>query len=590
MKRTDIEEKYKWKLEDIVESDKKWETLFTELTDGADALTKYSGKLRNAESVLSCLRDSDEQGKKLERLYAYAKMRHDEDTKDAKYKSMCDRIENLYVKISAKNSFLVPELSALPEAELSKLAKDLRLSDYDYFLNKIIEDKKYILSEKEERLLALGGEVFGSFSEIFSMIDNADIKFDDITDKDGKEYDLSHAKYSLYMQNPDSVLRENAFKAYYKPYIDNIHTIAQVYSSNVKKDWYLAKARGYDSCMQKALKGEDVDSSVYDNLIESVGKGLKPLHRYVALRKKILKKDILHMYDMYLPIVDNAKLELDYEDACKLVKKALAPLGEGYEELLDTAFSERWIDVYESSGKRSGAYSFGSYVSHPFVLLNYEKTTHDVFTIAHELGHSLHSYYSNKKQPYAKADYTIFVAEVASTVNEVLLLKHIIASTKDENIKKYFLSYYLDMFRTTLFRQTMFSEFEAIVHKMTEEGQPLGNENMSEIYLKLNKKYYGSAVTHDEEIKYEWSRIPHFYRSFYVYKYATGITCAVSIAKAILSEGDPAVKRYKEFLSLGGSDSPVKLLQIAGVDLTGKQPFDDAMQEFEETLYQLENM
>ena len=590
MKRQEISEENKWKLEDIFLSIEEWEKSFNALKSKADLCLKYRGNLKTKEQILNCLKDSENISQDAEKLYAYAKMREDEDIRDSKYKILGDRIENLFVSIMAKNSFIVPSLSTLPVKFLKELQGSPEFADYNYFFKKLIEDKKHILSENEEKLLAEGGEIYGSFSDIFSMIDNADLLLPEINDENGKKVQLSHAKYGYYMQSKDRNLRKRVFKEYYKAYINQIHTIAQVYGSSVKKDWYLSKAHKFNSCMERALKDEDVSLAVYEKLLEAVGKGLKPLHSYVAFRKRVLKYKQLHMYDMHVPIAENAQLQLPYEKACGLVLEGLKPLGEEYGELLKKAFADRWIDVYENDGKKSGAYSLGVHGVHPYVLLNYEKTAHEIFTIAHELGHSLHSYYSSKNQPYSKSDYTIFVAEVASTVNEVLLLKHIVKVTEDVNLKKYLLSYYLDMFRTTLFRQTMFSEFENKVHLMAENNEPLTNENMSEIYLELNKKYYGKSVVSDDEIKYEWARIPHFYRNFYVYKYATGITCAISIAKSVLSGGQREVDAYIKFLSSGGSDSPVELLKIAGVDLTTKKPYKDAMTEFEDTLNELKKL
>lgn len=590
MKRTEVAEKYKWRLEDIFATPEGWEKAFEQLKGNADALSKYRGKLADKENIYNCLKESESQSMLLEKLYAYARMRQDEDTRDPESKSLCDRIENLYVAISANNSFIVPSLTKLPYKFLKELAQDPKFSEYDYFFKRLLQQKKYVLSEKEERLLAEGGEIFGSFSDIFTMLDNADLDFGEITDEKGEKVKLTHAKYSYFMQSPDRKVRKRAFKGYYKAYIGHIHTIAQVYASSVKKDWYMSRVRGCKSSLERALKGEDVSPAVYNRLLTAVNRNLKHLHSYMKLRKRALGLPKYHMYDMYVPIIKDAKLELSYEEACELVMEGLRPLGKEYGRILKKAIEERWIDVFESEGKRSGAYSFGVYGVHPFVLLNYEKTAHDVFTIAHELGHSLHSYFSSRNQPYSKADYTIFIAEVASTVNEVLLLKHIVNKTGDEKLKKYLLSYYLDMFRTTLFRQTQFSEFEARVHRMAENGQPLTYKNMCELYLELNKKYYGPHVICDDEIQYEWARIPHFYRNFYVYKYATGLTSAVSIAKGILEGGNEVKERYIKFLSSGGSDSPVELLKITGVDLTVAKPYRDAMSEFEGTLRQLKKL
>jgi oligoendopeptidase F len=578
-----------WKLEDIFASDGEWEKAFEELKACAALCLKYKGKLNSAENILNCLNESKKQYIMSERLYAYARLKHDLNTKDAHSKGLRDRIANLLVTVSSNNSFIIPEIGKLSNKLLKSLASDKRFEEYDYFLTRLAKQRKHILSDKEEKLLAEGGEIFGSYSLIFTMIDDADMDAGEIKDENDELVKLTHAKFTYFLQSPSRYVRKRAFKQYYAAYAGRIHTLAQVYASSVKKDWYLSRVRKYKSSMENALKGEDIPVEVYDRLIKSVNRNLKYLHSYLRFRKKVMRVSGLHMYDLYVPLVKDAQLKLSFKEACDLVTEGLKPLGGEYVSLLRKAINERWIDVYESDGKRSGAYSMDVYGVHPYVLLNYEQTTHDVFTIAHELGHAMHSYYSAKTQPYFKSDYTIFVAEVASTVNEVLLLKHIAATTKDKNLKKYLLSYYLDMFRTTLFRQTLFSEFEAETHKMAEQNIPLNHENMSELYSDLIAKYYGKTVVADDEISYEWARIPHFYRSFYVYKYATGLTCAVSIAKMILEDNSKA-KDYIKFLSAGGSDSPVELLKIAGVDLMLKKPYKDAMTEFADTLKELKSL
>ena len=436
----------------------------------------------------------------------------------------------------------------------------------------------------------MGGQVFGGFHDIFSMIDNADMPFPTI-DVDGKPVKVTHGMYGLLLQSEDRDVRERAFKAYYKAYISLINTISATYIGNVNKDVFLSKVRKYDSCLSQALENEDVSARVYENLLECVHDGLPLMHRYIADRKKALGLDEMHMYDIYTPIVKNEDLTMPYEDAFKLVRKGLAPLGEDYGKLLQTAHDEGWIDVEETDGKRSGAYSICVYaLPHPYVLLNYQPTIHDIFTIAHELGHSIHSYKSDAAQPKSKCDYKIFVAEVASTVNEVLLLKYLLKNTESKSLKKYLCSYYMDMIRTTLYRQTMFAEFEYIAHDAAEKGVPLTKDFLNGKYLELNKKYYGNDIVSDDEIAYEWARIPHFYTSFYVYKYATGIISAISIAERIYKEGDKAVEDYFRFLSSGGSDSPVELLKLAGVDLNEKDAFKAAMKSFEDTLEEFENI
>ena len=431
--------------------------------------------------------------------------------------------------------------------------------------------------------MAESGEALSSFRDIFTKIDNADLPLPTVKHLN-KSYPLSHGTYSVIMHGEDRVLRKKTFDKYYGAYISLINTISSTYYGSVKKDVFYAKARKYNSALEKALFGEDVDKVVYDNLISSTNKALPTLHKYMTEKKKLLGLKKMYMYDVYVPVVEGAELKLEYEEAYDLVVKGLAPLGKDYQDLLIKAKENRWIDVYEQKGKRSGAYSVAVYDTHPYVLLNYQKTTHDVFTIAHEMGHSIHSYFSNKTQPYAKADYKIFVAEVASTVNEVLLIRYLLSVEKDNKLKKYLLSYLLEMIRTTLFRQTQFAEFEQIVHDLVEKGQPLNKDNLSEIYLSLNKKYYGRSVVSKGNIQYEWARIPHFYRAFYVYKYATGIISALAISDRILSEGQSAVEDYFKFLSSGSSDNPVALLKIAGVDLTDKKTFTKAFKVFKETL------
>ena len=435
----------------------------------------------------------------------------------------------------------------------------------------------------------MASEVTSGYHSVFSMLDNADLNLPEAT-LHGKKEKITHGGYGLALRTGNGAERKEWFEKYYGAYIRLIHAISQTYYGNVKNDVFFCRARGYENCLSMALHGEDVPAVVYDNLINSVTDALPLMHRYIALRKKTLGLKEQHMYDIYVPLVENAEISVSYEEAYDIVTDGLAPLGKDYQALLRRAKDERWIDVCESEGKKSGAYSTGAYDTHPYVLLNYQKTTNDIFTIAHEMGHSIHTYKSSAAQPFPKADYTIFLAEIASTVNEVLLLKHLLKNAKDNKTKKYLLNYYIDMFRTTLFRQTQFAQFEQIVHKMAEDGEPLTDENLCAVYYDLNKKYYGDAIVHDKEIAYEWARIPHFYRSFYVYKYATGIVSAVSIARRVLFEGESAVKEYFEFLSGGSSTDPVSILKRAGVDLTSKKPFEDAMKEFEETLCRFESL
>lgn len=577
-----MDNRYKWATEEIYSSVDEWNKDFDKIS-GELNFDEYRGKLNDKTNFLQCMKAQEKVNRSLEKLSVYAMMKHDENTKDAVYDALTSKITAISVKLGANTAFIMPELTSLPDKVLKEYINDAELKEYDYFLKCVLKEKSHVLSEKEEKILAESGDAMSSFRDIFTKIDNADLNFGTI--KNGKEViPLSHGTYGVLMHTEDRKLRKKAFDKYYDEYISLINTISATYYGNVKKDVFYAKVRNYPSALDKALMGEDVSKKVYENLIKTTNKALPKLHKYMAQKKKLLGLNKMYMYDVYVPVVQNAELKLDYEKAYDLVVEGLAPLGKEYQQLLIKAKNERWLDVYEGDGKRSGAYSVAVYDTHPYVLLNYQKTTHDVFTIAHEMGHSIHSYFSNRTQPYAKADYTIFVAEVASTVNEVLLIRYLLSTEKDKKLKKYLLSYLLEMIRTTLFRQTQFAEFEQIVHDMVEQGQPLTKENLCDIYLGLNKKYYGRSVVSDGKIKYEWARIPHFYRAFYVYKYSTGIISALAIADRILTEGQPAVDDYFKFLSSGCSDGPVELLKIAGVDLTDKKPFISAFKVFEDTL------
>ncbi len=587
MKRSEVAKEYTWDLESIYPTDEAWDADFTAVEKEIGAISAYAGKLNDKASLRACLALSDDLDRRLSLLYAYAHMRKDQDTSDAKYNAMQDRIFSLYMGFSAKSAFLSPELSALDDAYLDDVIADPAFSDWDYRLAETKRSKKHILSEKEEKLLALSSVPLSGFSDVFGKINNVDVPMGTIT-VNGKKEKLTHGKYSYFLQHPDQRVRKAAFTTFYAGFNGLINTLCATYAGSVKKDNFYAKARGYDDCMQMKMDNENVPKKVYNNLISCVKSNLKYVHRYVSLRKKMMGVRTLNMYDMYVSIA-KTDLSVPFDEAFEMVKKGLKPLGEEYAALLQSAKDDRWMDVFETDNKRSGAYSSGSFGTKPFVLLNYSNTAHDVFTVAHELGHSIHTYYSCHNQPYAKSGYEIFVAEVASTVNEVLLLKDMIASAKDKEIKKYLLSYYLDMFRTTLFRQTMFAEFEKIAHEMDDRNEALTPESLNAVYLALNKKYYGRSVKHNPQIATEWSRIPHFYTSFYVYKYATGITSAVSIARNILA--DPSyVEKYKKFLSAGSSTSPYEVLKLTGVDLAQKAPFEAAMAEFRDTLEQLEKI
>ena len=586
--RKNIPQEYKWRLEDIFPDNEAWEECFFALSERMGRIASYKGKLADEDALFECLTLSTSLSHDLGKLYQYARMRRDEDSRVSLYQGMTDRADNVAVKLSSLSAFIMPELAAMSTEKLRELAGKKRFADYSVVLSEIVRNKAIILSDKEETLLREAGIFADNADEVFTMFDNADVKFVPVTDDKGREVEMSHGNYSLLLQNPSQEVRRAAFGSMFEAYCDHINTLAANYAGNVKKDWFFAKIRGFRSSMERSMFAENVPPTCYGKLLEAVGKGTKAMHRYIALRRRMLGVKELNMYDLHVPLVDEAKLSMPYEKAVETVRSALKVMGKEYSDILSSAFTDGWIDVFENRGKKSGAYSWGCYGVHPFVLLNYTGTSHDVFTIAHELGHAMHSYFSNAAQPEEKAGYEIFVAEIASTVNEVLLLKHLL-KTATGKTRTYLLSYYLDMFRTTLFRQTMFAEFEAEAHAMAEKGEPLTADALSSAYYALNKKYYGRAVKHNDLIRYEWARIPHFYSSFYVYKYATGLTAAVTIADNILERGAEYFEKYKSFLSAGGSMPPLDILRLAEVDLETDAPYERAMKEFAATLDALES-
>lgn len=587
--RDQIPAQYKWHLEDILPSNEAWEELFFKCEERLCYFANYQDKLNDEDTLFDCLEFDSRFSHDLGRLYTYAKMRLDQDAHDNTHQAMTNRARNLLVKYSSACSFIEPEVSEFSSERLATLKDSKRFANYSVFFKEIIRNKDIILSKKEEKLLKEVGLFSGTPQEVFAMFDNADIKFKSVDDGSGKNVEMSHGVYGMLLQSPSQEVRKQAFESMFTAYKDHINMITANYAGNVKADWFYAKVRGFKSALDYSMYNENVPSTCYNKLLQAVGKGTEPLHRYIALRKKVLGVDTLNMYDLYTSIVKEQDLSIPYEKAVDIVKQALKVTGKEYSDILATAFTDGWIDVCENKGKRSGAYSWGVYGVHPFVLLNYQDTVHDVFTLAHELGHAMHSYFSNEAQPQQKSHYEIFVAEIASTVNEVLLLKHLLKSAEGE-FKKYLLSYYLDMFRTTLFRQAMFSEFEVIAHNMVESGEPITTDGLCNAYYELNKKYYGDAVEHNDLIRYEWARIPHFYNSYYVYKYATGLTSAVSIANNILKGGDEYFAKYKQFLSAGGSMAPLDIIRLADVDLESDAPYEVAMQEFANTLAELEKM
>jgi len=584
MKRSEIEEKYKWDLSPLYRCDDDWESDFNKLNEMLPGLGRLrEGFAQSAGNLARALKNIDEASLLSERLYVYAKMRRDEDNSNTKYQAMTDRAVSMLVRLSAETSFVAPALLAQDEETLEGfIAGEIALAPYAFMIRDTIRQKRHVLGESEERLLSLSADFASGARDIFTMLENADMKFGEIDTPEGKVR-LTHAKYIELMQNKSRRVRKDAFDTYYSSFRANINTIAAAYSTSVKKDVFYARARKYESALSKALFSDDVPESLYTGLIECVHENLGIMYDYVETRKKLLGLKDIAMYDIYAPLVSETGDRYPYEKAMDIIFKALEPMGEEYLGLLRRAFLERWIDVFENEGKTSGAYSWGAYGVHPYVLLNHRGDLDSVFTIAHELGHAMHTWYSQTCQPYPLAGYTIFVAEVASTVNEILLTKYLLDNS-DGELKKYVLNHYLDQMRTTVLRQTMFAEFEMITHKMCESGEPLTHESLSRRYADLNRLYYGSSMETCETISIEWARIPHFYNAFYVYKYATGFSAAVQIAKSIYDKTPGALEAYTDFLKSGGSDYPLKLLKKAGVDFTGAAPVKKCMEEFRSSL------
>lgn len=585
--RQEIAEQYKWRLEDIYPTDEAWEEEFQTLTGKVESLEGLRETMtQSAEALAEALRQIDEASHQLERLYVYARMRRDEDNGNSKYQALSDRASGLNVKLSAALAYVNPLLLSMDEAVLRGYMEDCpALADYRFMLEDLLRSKAHVLDSEQERLLSLSGDFAGGAKDIFTMLNNADLDFGTV-EYEGKSYPLSHGSYIALMQNQDRGLRKAVYQQFYGAFQQHINTITATYATNVKKDVFYTRARKYDDCLDRALFGDDVPRQVYTGLIDTVHKHLPTLHRFVELRRKLMGVDRLEMYDIYAPLVEDVDREYTYEEAVDLTTKGLAPLGEDYMEVFQSAFRDGWIDVYETKGKTSGAYSWGVYGVHPYVLLNHRGDLDSVFTLAHEMGHAMHTYYSNKNQPYPLSGYVIFVAEVASTVNEILMTKYLLRTTEDEKLKKYILNHYLDQFRTTVIRQTMFAEFEMISHQMAEQDQPLTWESLCGVYGDLNAKYHGPAMGDDRTISYEWARIPHFYNAFYVYKYATGFSSAVAIVNNLEKPG--MLEKYRAFLSSGGSDYPIPLLEKAGVDFS--TVVDKCMEEFAAALDEFERL
>lgn len=592
-KRDQIDSKYKWNIEAMIPDESVIDDRLKQISDDAAAYTqKFAGNLTSdGDTLLAALKSRDDIWQRLEKIFVYARMRRDENNAENRYQAMSDRCQSVIATVSAAMSFFTPELLSAPEEKiLGYLDTTDGLEIYSFLIKDTLRQKAHVLSAAEENILAQMSEVTGATNDIFTMLNNADIKFAEITDEDGDKVRVTHGNYIRFMESHNRQVREDAYNAMYDSYKGLINTIASAYNYNTKNDVISSRIRKYPSARDAALSGDNIPGEVYDNLVSAVNRNLPSMHRYVELRKKILGVDRLHMYDMYVPLIEIPDRKVTYEEGLDIMRRALEPLGSEYIEKMNRGISEGWIDVYENEGKTSGAYSFGSYDSYPYILLNYTDTLKDVFTIIHEMGHSMHSRYTRDAQPYIYGSHSIFTAEVASTVNESLLMQYLLRNADDTEMRKYLLNLHLEEFRTTLFRQTMFAEFEDMTHKAIENGQVLTADWMCSIYDELNARYYGPAVEKDDTIKYEWARIPHFYNAFYVYKYATGYSAATAISGKILKEGRPAADRYIEFLKTGESDYPIELLKIAGVDMSTPEPVEKAMDTFNSLLDEFEKL
>ena len=589
-KRWEIEEKDTWKLEDIISGPEEWESLYSQAWQEIREYGRFQGRLgESASLLLEALEFEDRISLEIERLYVYARMKSDEDTGNQEAQERFGRAQSLYFAAGQNSSFMVPEILAIrPERLKDFMEQEKGLQKYGRLMEMLEKKREHTLSKEMETLLAQSLDATQGASQIFTMFNNADVKFPVITGENGQELAVTHGTYISLLENADRRIRRDAFLSLYSVYAQFQNTLAAAFSANVKQACFYAKARGYASSRQHSLEENEVPETVYDNLVATVRQGLPLLHRYVGLRKRELGLDEIHMYDLYVPMVEKEKGRYSYEEAKAMVLEGLKPLGEEYGNLLRKGFVNRWVDVYENEGKRSGAYSWGVYGVHPYVLMNFNGTLNDVFTLAHEMGHSIHTYYSNQSQPYVYAGYKIFVAEVASTCNEALLIRHLLGKAKSRQERRYLINHFLESFRGTLFRQTMFAEFEQKAHEMAQKGQTLTAKALGQIYHQLNVDYFGAEMTVDGEIDYEWERIPHFYTPFYVYQYATGFSAAVAISSRILDGDADVIDGYRKFLEGGCTKPPVELLKLCGVDLSSPQPVKEALAVFEDLLKRFE--
>ncbi len=589
-KRSELPKEYCWKLEDIYADTDAWEKDCGKIQKEIPQLAKFSGKLNSAANLLKFFTERDKTEIMLGRLIVFANMRSHEDTADSKYQALVNKISALSVQYGAALSFVTPELLSLPEQTLKQFAKDAALKDYAFMLKELLRQKKHVLSAAEENILAQTGEFADTADNTFSMLTNADMRFESIKNELGRAVEMSEERAVSFLRSRSRNVRRQAFASLYKPYCEMKNTLGATFNGMLKAAKFYANVRHYPSPLEAALDSNKIPVSVYDSLISAIESNLRPMYRYMQLRKKQLRLNELHMYDIYTPLLADPFGEISWSEAKNIMFEALQPLGRNYLAQVKRGLDEGWVDVFPNRGKRSGAYSWGSYGTHPYMFLNYTNNLNDVSTLVHEMGHSMHSYYSHANQPYPTADYCIFTAEVASTTNEVLLLEHLIATTKNKRKKLFLLNRRLENIRTTVYRQTMFASFEYEVHKRAAECGDTTPEALQQLWYELNRKYYGPDIVIDEPLKMEWARIPHFYTPFYVYQYATGYSAAAALANGILTEGKPARDRYLKFLTGGGSNYPIELLKAAGADMSTSEPVKAVIDQFEKTVDDMENL
>ena len=581
MKRSEISDEYKWSVKDLYSSDELWNNDYEKALKSTQEKSSFEGcVMDSADTLVDALSESEKDDYITERLYVYAFMRYYEDTSDGTYQQMSGKAQMLAVKMSEKYSFLVPEIMAADDDKVARFLDSDKIKPYRHLLCDMLAKKEHTCSQKEEKLLAMASQMADSPSDIFSKFNNADVKFGKVHDEHGDEKELTSAGFSVFMESRDRNVRKEAFYALYRQYKSYINTLAASYYGNVKQAVFFANARNYESTLQMYLSGSFIPESVYTNLIDTVNNNLDKMHDYVSLRKKTLGVDELHFYDIYAPLTSDYTVKVSYENAKETVLDALKILGDDYISQVKKGYESGWVDVYEYDGKRSGAFSWGAYGTHPYIFLNYTETLNDIFTLIHETGHAMHTYYSNETQPYTYAGYKIFVAEVASTCNEVILIDYLLKHSRSDEEKKYLYGHYLEQFKGTLFRQTMFAEFEMITRRMVQDGEVLNAESLCGTYKKLNEKYFGKDMVIDEEIAYEWARIPHFYTPFYVYQYATGFSAAVAIATKIINGDKEVLHGYREFLKGGSSMHPIELLSLCKIDMSKPDVIQDALNVF----------